>query len=159
MLRWWSPAMHSDLWYDEVFSYNTASLPFFQMFHKLLLGGDTNPPLYTMVLHFWLKFGHSPTHIKLLSLLFGLAAIGLAFYLGKMIGGIKLASIAAFLFAVSGSVIRYSVEARPYSLFMFFSLLSTIFFLRACEQPAEADSRRFGLNLWGGYVVATVLAI
>lgn len=73
--------MRSDLWYDEVYSYRTACLPFRQMLHSLLLGGDTNPPLYTLLLHFWLKLSHSDTHIKTLSLVFGLASIAVMYLL------------------------------------------------------------------------------
>ena len=148
--------MLSDLWYDEVYSYRTASLPFQQMLHSLLLGGDTNPPLYTVLLHFWLLLGSSDVHVKLFSLLFGQTSIGLVFYLGKMIGDVKLASVGAFLFAVSNSVIRYSVEARPYALFLFLSLLSTILFLTAIgRNPLWKTSTK----VWIGYVTVTVLAI
>lgn len=158
-LRWWSAAMRSDLWYDEVYSYRTASLPFGQMLHSLLLGGDTNPPLYTLLLHFWLKLGNSDTHIKMLSLLFALASIGLMYALGRMIGDVKVAFTASLLLTVSGSAIRYSVEARPYALFLFLSLLSTVLFLKAIKKNLSASHWRSNLGGWAWYAVVTTLAI
>lgn len=151
--------MHSDLWYDEVYSYRTASMPFGQMLHSLLLGGDTNPPLYTGLLHFWLKLGDSDTHIKSLSLLFGLASIGIMFRLGKMIGGTRLAFLASFLLAVSGPAIRYSLEARPYSLFLFLTLVSTLLFLSAIKKSQDEPSQSATLRIWVWYGSVTTLAI
>jgi hypothetical protein len=46
-LRIWSPAMRSELWYDEAYSLTVARQSFGRMAHLLLVGGDTNPPLYT----------------------------------------------------------------------------------------------------------------
>ena len=151
--------MRSDLWYDEVYSYRTACLPFRQMLHSLLLGGDTNPPLYTLLLHFWLKLSHSDTHIKTLSLVFGLASIAVMYLLGKSVGGIRLAFLSSFLFAVSDSVIRYSVAARPYALFLFLSLLSTFLLLSAIKDKQDEGRLSSNLRGWVWYGVATTLAI
>ena len=75
-LRWWSHAMKSDLWYDEMYSYLVAGREFSSMMNILYSGADTNPPLYTLLLHYWLKLGTSDTHVKCLSLLFAIASIG-----------------------------------------------------------------------------------
>jgi hypothetical protein len=151
--------MRSDLWYDEVYSYHTASLPFDQMLHSLLIGGDTNPPLYTVLLHFWLKLGNSETHIKSLSLLFGLASIGVMFRLGKLVGGTQVAFIASFLLAVSGSTIRYSLEARPYAPFLFLTLLSTFLYLSIMKKSQAESPPSANRSIWVWYGVVTTLAL
>ena len=94
-LRWWSPAMKSDLWYDEVCSYTVAGRPFCSMMHTLYLGADTNPPLYTILLHFWLKLGASDTHVKVFSLLFATASIWVVYLLAKRLFGRRVGLISS----------------------------------------------------------------
>lgn len=153
-LRFQSPKFKSDLWYDEVFSLINARLPFGRMMHSLVVGGDTNPPLYTILLHFWLKLGSSDAHVKIFSIVFGMASVGAAYLLGKRLWNRVSGFMAAGLLAASPAGIQYSIEARPYSMVLFFSLLSTYFLLSAIK----TDSPRFKIN-WIGYVVATALAI
>ena len=153
-LRLQSPKFKSDLWYDEVFSLINARLPFGRMMHSLVVGGDTNPPLYTILLHFWLKFGSSDAHVKIFSILFGMASVGAAYLLGKRLWNHVSGSVAAALLATSPAGIQYSIEARPYPMFLFFSLLSTYFLLSAIK----TDSARTKMH-WIGYGVATALAI
>ncbi len=158
LLRWFSAAMKSDLWYDEVFSYNIAAQPFGSMTQILYAGADTNPPLYTMLLHFWLKLGTSDIHVKLFSLLFALASIPLVYLLARRMFGRHAALISSLLFATSPSVITYSVEARPYALFVFLSLLSTYCLTRTLQERVG-----FGLwtrkHLWLCYGLATTLCV
>lgn len=154
VLRLQSPKFKSDLWYDEVFSLINARMPFGRMMHSLVVGGDTNPPLYTILLHFWLKLGSSDAHVKVFSILFGMASVGAAYLLGKRLWNHVSGSIAAALLATSPVAIQYSIEARPYPMFLFFSLLSTYFLLSAIK----TDSVRIKMH-WIGYGLATALAI
>lgn len=156
-LRWWSPAMRSDFWYDEMYSYMIARQPFADMMHSLLLGGDANPPLYTFVLHFWLKLGDSDTQAKLLSLLFGTAAIPAIYLLAKRIGDRWTGLLAALLLATSQAAISYSVEARAYAIFLCLSLLSTYFLLSIFGKAAAQASVQF--KWFAGYVTVTALVI
>lgn len=156
-LRWWSPAMRSDFWYDEMYSYMTARQPFADMMHSLLLGGDANPPLYTFVLHFWLKLGDSDTQAKVLSLIFGTAAIPAIYLLAKRIGDRWVGLLAALLLATSQAAINYSVEARAYAIFLCLSLLSTYFLLSILGEAAAQARVRF--KWFTGYVIVTALVI
>ena len=141
-LRIWSPAMRADLWYDETYSLIVAQRPLGQMMHLLLVGGDTNPPLYTILLHFWLKLGDSDLCVKLLSLTFGVASLGATYVLGKRVGGKAIGLLCCLLLATSESAITYSVEARPYALFLFLSVLSTHCLLIALDRNDGGESRR-----------------
>jgi uncharacterized membrane protein len=59
-----------------------------------------------------------------LSLIFGLATVALAYFLGKqMWQNTRAALFASFLAAILPMSIIFSVEARPYIIFSFFGLL------------------------------------
>ena len=157
LLRWSSPAMRSDFWYDEMYSYMIARQPFAEMVHSLLLGGDASPPLYTFVLHFWLKLGDSDTQAKLLSLIFGTAAIPAMYLLAKRISGLRVGLLAALLLATSQAAINYSAEARAYAIFLCLSLLSTYFLLSLVDKAAAQDPIPF--KRFAGFIAITTLVI
>src|SRR5437867_3277970 len=94
--RLWSPKMSADLWYDEVFSLMIAQQPFGEMMHRLYLGGDTMPPLYSVLLYLWMKLGASDAHVKFLSVVFGVASIFVMYLLARRVAG-KLAGVASCL--------------------------------------------------------------
>ncbi|MFY9573665.1 MAG: glycosyltransferase family 39 protein [Blastocatellia bacterium] len=159
-LRLWSPKMSADLWYDEVFSLIVAKQPFGVMMHSIFLGGDTNPPLYTLLLHLWIKLGDSDAHVKYLSLLFGVASICAAYLVARQVGGKYAGLVACLLLAVSPMAIYYSIEARPYAIFLFLSLLSTYFFLSAIRASEHREGIPSGATIMPvGYLVATTLVL
>lgn len=114
-------AWRNDLWFDEIFTYDTAVLPLTQLIEKT--SKDVHPPLYYLVAK---PFAHGfnepllrlPSVIAgTLSLLLFSSAIGAVF--GKRYG-----VAFAILFALSPTIIRYSAEARQYALVLFFWSLS-----------------------------------
>jgi len=158
VLRLWSPKFGEDLWYDETFSLMTAKLPIGEMIHRLILGGDSSPPLYTVLLHFWIKLGDSDAHVKLLSVLFGAASVWAIYLLTSRVGNHLAALVSSLLLSVSESVIHYSIEARAYSLFLFLSLLSTYCFASALLETQRV--RRFGSkSIWVAYIAVTALVV
>ena len=164
-----SPKMSADLWYDEVFNLFVAQQPFAHMLHSLYLGvptgvgidpGDTNPPLYTVLLHLWMKMGSSDSHVKHLSLVFGVASIWAMWLLVRRVAGKLGGLVSCLLLAVSPLAIYYSIEARPYAMFLFFSLLSTFFFLSAIGKSDLEERNTSSSSLMpAGYLVATILAV
>lgn len=117
--------MRSDLWYDELYSCVIARQSFCEMLRTLFAGADANPPLYIVVLHFWLKICQTDSEIKMLSLLFGCAVIPATYFAARAIGGKKLGGICCLLMAVSLPAIGYSSEVRAYSMLLMLSVLST----------------------------------
>lgn len=119
----WSP-----MWLDEALTVSIARLP--------LVGGtadasatgatifealrhDGHPPLYYVLLHGWMEiFGTSNLAIRSLSGLFGLICLPLAFLIGRRRGGSLLGWIAVAVVSLSPFAVRYSDEARMYSLVM-----------------------------------------
>jgi len=71
----------NSLWYDECFSIDWANDSIKEILDYSLLH-DTNPPLYLIILHFWLKwFGDSEFVLRSLSAISASIACGVFFYL------------------------------------------------------------------------------
>ena len=113
-------------WRDEAFSYLLAKKNIQEII--FLTAQDYNPPLYYLILHFWIKiFGSSEIAIRSLSLIFFWATIYI-FYLFL----VKVLKIKSTLFTISylllvtlnPLLLYFAFEARMYTMFAFFSSLS-----------------------------------
>jgi mannosyltransferase len=138
-----------DFWDDEAASVIFAQLAW-SSFLKTIWNYEANMSLYYVLLRGWLYFGDSEAAIRGLSVLFGVAAIPATYVLGKRLFGEKAGILGAVLSAVNMFQIRYSQEARGYSLVMLLSILSTYCFVRAIDAPRQ---KRY----WFGYVVVSAL--
>ena len=124
-LRW--PILGQPYWGDEILSLQIAG--HFQDnisgLFQYLQAVEVHPPLYYLLLVAWTKlFGFSEAAVRSLSLIFGLATVALAYFLGKqMWQNTRAALFASFLAAILPMSIIFSVEARPYIIFSFFGLL------------------------------------
>jgi 4-amino-4-deoxy-L-arabinose transferase-like glycosyltransferase len=113
---------------------------------------DTHPPLYYLVLHGWMELaGDSRVAIRTPSLLFGVAAVGVLFLLGRALAGTRAGLVAAFLLALSPLHATYSQEARNYALLSLAAGLSCLAFVHALRSATRAAS--------AGYVAATALLL
>lgn len=122
VLRFWT---HSDMWLDEALTVNIARLPLSQLHAALMKDGA--PPLYYLLLHFWMKvFGSSNLGARSLSGVISVATIPAVWIAGRRMGGRMLALIVTVLVSTSPFAIYYGTEARMYSLVAF---LSTVGFL------------------------------
>jgi uncharacterized membrane protein len=148
-------AYHIDtesLWLDETASVWIASRPL-----GTVLGGElTNPPLYYLLLHFWIGiFGTAEAAIRWLSVWPSVAAIVVSYVLARRLYGHRTAIVAAGLMAISPYQIYYAQEARAFALLLFLSLCSTLFFHIALTRPSGYSS--FGP--WLAYGVTTIAAL
>jgi len=111
------------LWYDEAWSVALAAIDLKTA--MILVKGQIYPPLYQILLHFWLLlFGTSETAARSLSAVFGIASVAALYNLTVRISGRRTALVAALILAVSPFHVEYSQEARGYSLLVLLSLLS-----------------------------------
>ena len=140
-----------DLWVDEALSVVLARMPW-RHFWQALWDFQANMALYYLLLRGWLHLGDSEGIVRSLSVLLGVAAIPATYLLGKHLFGQKAAIASAALSAVNIFQIRYSQEARGYSLAMLLVVLSTYFFVRALESPRR---KRY----WAGYILTSALGI
>ena len=110
-------ASRSPLWLDEALTVNISALPFADMFDALR--HDGHPPLFYAILHMWMDvFGEGDFAVRALSGVFGLLALPLAWVAGRRRGGSLLGWLSVAVVALSPFAIRYSDEARMYSLVM-----------------------------------------
>ena len=139
----------SDLWADEVLSVNIAKLPISQI--SAALRHDGSPPLYYLLLHVWMRiFGTGDAAVRALSGLAGVIALVPMWFVGRRIderrirlrvapaGSRTVAWSALLLLAMSPFAIRYSTEARMYSLVILWVLLGYLAVARAFERPTIA---------------------
>jgi hypothetical protein len=118
------------------------------------LNSDTHPPGYYVMMWFVTKcFGSGTLAIRLPSVLFGVASIGLLYWLGVLIGQRMPACIAATFLAFNGYHIVWSKTARMYTMLGFLGLLTTIVLLLL----ARSTGRRRALEF--GYAALTLMGV
>lgn len=136
-----------DLWHDEAYS-----LAFAQTGIAYQLQRPTAaPPLYHLVLHFWLRLGQSDAFLRLPSALAGIAAVWVTYLIGRRLAGRAMGLALSLLVATSPLLIWYAQEARYYSFLYFFSVLSLYFYL--CVKD------RGGRRAWVGYWISSFLCL
>jgi mannosyltransferase len=146
-LRFYCP---SALWLDETISVNISKLPLVQI--PTALSHDGAPPLYYVLLHFWMMvFGRGDVAVRALSGVISVATLPLFWQAGRRVGGRLTGWVVYFLALTSPFAIQYATTTRMYSLMIFLSLLG--FF--ALEHVLEAPTRRHRIEL--GVVTAAVL--
>jgi len=176
------------LWSDEFCTWKVSQLPLAESLHwqpEL-----TKPPLYQFAVrcltsplrnHFprfettepgpskvyqVAPYGvPSEWHLRLPAAICGTLAVAAMWWLGSIAGGWMLGAASALLFAVQELQIDYSQEARPYSMLVLGSVVSTGIWHRLIErqQGNEATCQRgeFHANVWAwaiAYVLITALS-
>ncbi|HLX87168.1 MAG TPA: glycosyltransferase family 39 protein [Acidimicrobiales bacterium] len=159
-LRFWTT---SDLWLDEALTVDIARLPLSHLHHALQQDGA--PPLYYVLLHFWMgAFGSSDVAVRALSGVIGVATLPLAYLAGRRVGGRDAGVAALVLVASSPFAVRYSTENRMYALEVLLVAAGVVALGRALEKPRPGDlvaitAVTAGLlysHYWALYLVATV---
>lgn len=117
------------LWRDEAFTYLLAKKDLLKMF--ILSAKDFTPPVYSLILHFWMKvFGSSEIAIRSLSLVFFF--LGLYFFYLFLANVLKIKTRLLYLYMVlyiiNPFLNYYAFEARGYSAFSALALMSFYFF-------------------------------
>ena len=125
-LRFYGLSVQS-LWADELASWDFSERDTLsQVFQGVR--SDVHPPLYFLILHFtqWI-FGDSEWALRLPSAFAGWLCIPAIYALGRRIYSEREGLIAALLLAVLWAPIYYSQEARPYSMLILLSILTSYF--------------------------------
>lgn len=127
-LRFYNLAKES-LWIDEI----DGGILLAKQSITYLLNPNVNLPVstYHIILHYWMQiFGQSEFSVRFPSLIFGVLSIFMIYKLGKALFNQEIGLLSALILAISPFHIHYSQEARPYSLLMLLSLISTYYFVR-----------------------------
>jgi 4-amino-4-deoxy-L-arabinose transferase-like glycosyltransferase len=113
----------------------------------------SHPPLYFLCLHVWtIIMGESEFALRFLSVFFGLLCTAMLYPLGTRMVNRGVGLVAMGLMAISPFVVMYSRMARPYSLALFFVLVSSWFFIQLSVGPRAAA-------MWAAYIISSVLAV
>jgi mannosyltransferase len=137
-------------WLDEAVSAMLARIDR-HSFVSAVVHRQANMVLYYALLRGWIRLGSSEFALRSLSVLAGVAAIPAIYLLGKQVFGARAGRVAALLLCVHAFHIRYSQEARAYSLLMLLAVLSSLFFLRSLEEPSRRN--------WAAYIVFSTLMV
>ncbi len=88
------------------------------------------PPLYFLITHFFLYIGDNDFLLRFPALFFGVLGVAITYALGARLFGKREGLSGAFLLSLAPFHIRYSQDARFYTLLLFLSLLSLYFLYR-----------------------------
>jgi mannosyltransferase len=109
------PTLGRAYWVDEGISVGIASHHLSQI--PSLLRLDGSPPLFYVLLHFWVRaFGTTQVSTHVMSLLISLAVVPVAWWCGRRLFGRRVALYAALLAATSPFLNWYATESRMYPL-------------------------------------------
>ena len=139
---------NESIWLDEAFSIVRAKLNLSQIFFR----PETNPPLYYSILHVWINlFGDSEFSVRFPSVLFGSLSIFMVYKVGNEIFDKDVGILSSLLLGLSVFHIRYSQEARTYSLAVLLTLLSMYFFIKILREKSY--------KFFFGYILSSTLLI
>jgi mannosyltransferase len=125
------------LWYDEVFTRNTASRSWSGIWDA---ARDTEAPhlVYYSLLKPWLAVaGTSDWALRLPSALFGALAAGATAVVGRRLFNEVAGLVAGLALAASSFFVSWSQQARGYTLAVLLATLATYAFIRACEERSN----------------------
>src|SRR3990167_8097097 len=132
--------MTESLWLDEATTALVAKMPLTDIFNKFL-PGDFHPPLYYLLMKFWIGvFGSSEVSLRTPSLIFALLTVYLVY---KMYG-----KVWALLLATSPLLFYYAQEARMYSMAMFLVALAIFSFVKITKRSRVEWWVLFSISLF-----------
>jgi 4-amino-4-deoxy-L-arabinose transferase-like glycosyltransferase len=121
--------INGQFWEDEGLSVGISS-------HSLsaipgVLRHDGSPPLYYVLLHFWMRvFGDGEVATHWMSLIFSAVCVPLGGWTAWRLWGRRAGLSAIILFALNAFLSNYGQESRMYSLMALLGLIATAGFLR-----------------------------
>jgi uncharacterized membrane protein len=131
-LRFSAPSL---LWLDEALTVNIAKVPLSQL--HAALKEDGAPPLYYLLLHFWmLAFGTSDAAVRSLSGVLSCATVIVVFTVVRRVWGNEVALFAAALLIGSSFATYYATETRMYALVMLLCALGAWALVALFERPS-----------------------
>ena len=139
---------------DEPFSIFHAQMDLSDIVSHLK--GGNNPPLYEIVLHFWIKiFGISPISVRFPSLVFSICTLFFTFKIAERISGTQDAFFAILLMSFSNYYIYFTHEARAYSLFLLLTVLLIYLVIRISEQKESKNAEFIAFGLVAALLLYT----
>ena len=127
------------MWLDEAFSVWLASHSVVDLLHWSVRI-DPHPPLYYLLLHFWMThYGDTPYYVRLLSALFGAGIIPIIYLIGKRLSGVMMGLAAAVFLTFSPFHIYFAQETRMYTLLAFNAAVAIYALVRLLTDPRSVQ--------------------
>jgi uncharacterized membrane protein len=127
-LRIFHLGQHS-FWCDELLAISLGKHSIKWMIDYITFN-DAHPPLFYLLVHFWLYFGESEIILRILPLIFGLLCIPSGYILGKNFGNEKTGLLFSLFISLSPPFILWSQILKSYTLLTFLTILSFIAFIK-----------------------------
>jgi mannosyltransferase len=132
------PNLGRAYWVDEGISVGIASHPLSRL--PGLLKEDGSPPLFYVILHFWIRlFGTSPQATHFLPLIISMTCVPLAYWSATQLFDRRAGIAAAALFATNPFLGWYSTETRMYPLVVALTIAGITFAWRAVRDRSWRD--------------------
>jgi len=139
---------HQSLWVDEILTLQASEVG--GTLTPVALFRNTQGPLHAFLVHVLSKMSTAEWVLRSLSAAFGVAAIPIAYLLGRETADRATGVLAAFILALSPFAIWYSQEVRNYALLIFFAGLSTWLLARVLNGRGRP---------WPAYGISIYLAV
>lgn len=148
-LRLWN--INQSLWLDEAAQVIQGKVPILYLLQNLQ--ADFHPPLFHIIVHFWMYLGTEEWKLRLLTVILGLISIFFTYLLGKKIsnGNEKIALSGALFLAINPFHIYFSQELRPYMLSCLMGILVVLSFYYSLKSNK--------IKWWVLFIISTVLFI
>lgn len=138
VLRLWHLDAKS-VWLDEAFTAYHSTFSALDLWTQPI---SNKPPLFYLITSLFWSPGDSAFALRLPVAMLGALSVSLSWYLGKALGGVKVAFALALLVLLSDTNIAYSQEARHYMLLSVGWLLLAIAILHMIKSCAELPRPR-----------------
>ncbi len=150
-------APRASIWFDEAFSAYIVQFSFWDI--AQYTAADVHPPFYYWLLKVWTSlFGTTELALRSLSILFGAATTVVTFFLTRKLFGRRVALTTLLFLVISPMLIRYSDEARMYTLAALIVMSATYVLVKAEETKKKSLWVWYGvlvsLGMWTHYFTA-----
>jgi len=147
----------ASIWFDEAFSAYLVQFSYWEIVQ--FTSEDVHPPLYYWLLKTWsMLFGTTELALRSLSIAMGAVSIALSYILARRFFGRLVAGVSLLFMILSPTIIRYSDEARMYTLASVIVLLATFLLLKATTTRKRGWWVVYGvmvsLGMWTHYFTA-----
>lgn len=150
-------ADRASIWFDEAFSAYIVRFNYIEI--AQFTATDVHPPFYYWVLKTWtLLFGSTDFALRSLSVLFGAGALTGAYLLSRRFFGRAVGGVTLLFLILSPMLIRYSDEARMYTLAALVVMAATAVLVKATNTNKRGWWVAYGvlvsLGMWTHYFTA-----
>ncbi len=133
--------LNGSVWFEESYAKYATQGSFGDIFNVAIADGRS--PLFYFVLKMWSSiFGTGEIALRFMSIFFGLLSIVFLFQLTKKWFGIKAASMATVLVAISPMFVRASQEIGSYTFMLFIFIIATYIFSNLVSKKAKNAKKK-----------------